>query len=168
MGKKVKLSSVIFCLLMNVAVWMLFFFLTFPESCTWTSISVFVPIIGASLTTVLILYLVDDDLTVSASSKTEPKTGMQGVWERSHPEWMRISEYKKYYPSDWDKLTKINRDFLNQFCPDCGEEMYIRNWHVSAYDPRTGAPKTKVIQVTCSWHSKHNREMSEPYSKVLL
>lgn len=168
MRKKVELLSVLFCTLLSIGMWMLIYFIFLGDTRTWTDIDISKLVIGAALTPILILFLVKDDETISASSKTEPKIGMQGVWERSHPEWMRISEYKMYYPSDWDKLTMKNPDFLNPYCPDCGEEMYIRNWHVSAYDPRTGAPKTKVIQVTCPWHSKHDREMSEPYSKVLL
>ncbi|MBP7119096.1 hypothetical protein KBA63_03320 [Candidatus Woesebacteria bacterium] len=168
MRKKVELSSVLFCTLLSIGTWMLIYFIFLGDTRTWTDIDISKLVIGAALTPILILFLVKDDENVSASSKTEPKTGMQGDWERSHPEWMHISDFRKRHGSDYIELSQKNPEFLNQFCPECGEELYIRNWQVSAYDPRTGAPTTKVIQVTCPWHGDQSRKISEPFPKVLL
>lgn len=166
MGRKVELSSVLFCTLLSIGTWMLIYFIFLGDTHTWTDIDISKLVIGAALTPTLILFLVKDDENVSASSKTEPK-GMQGVWESSHPEWMHISDFKKRHGSDYIELSQKNPEFLNHFCPKCGEELYIRNWQVSSYDPRTGAPTTKVIRVTCPWHKNQSREINEPFTEVL-
>lgn len=120
MGRKVELSSVLFCTLLSIGTWMLIYFIFLGDTHTWTDIDISKLVIGAALTPTLILFLVKDDENVSASSKTEPK-GMQGVWESSHPEWMHISDFKKRHGSDYIELSKKNPEFLNHFCPECGK-----------------------------------------------
>lgn len=167
MRKKVYLFRVIVTTLLSVSFFMSFVFYVSEDSCTWTRTSIYIPIIGALATAFLLLYFDEDDEAASASSKTESKTGMQGVWERSNPEWMHISDFEKRHGSDYIELSQKNPEFLNHFCPKCGEELYIRNWQVSSYDPRTGAPTTKVIRVTCPWHKNQSREINEPFTEAL-